>query len=193
VRALVGDGARVTIDTRNAATMAAALDAGAVAVNDVSALTHDPAALPLVAARCAPVVLMHMSGDPRTMQDDPRYDDVVAEVRGHLAVRVAACVAAGVPAGAILVDPGIGFGKTVAHNCRLIRELAAFAGLGAGVLLGVSRKSLIAKLSEGEPPKARLPGSIAAALAGVAHGARVLRVHDVAATLQALRVWRQVA
>ncbi len=193
IKALAKQGAVISIDSRNAATMAAALDAGARIVNDVTALTHDPAALPLVAARKAPVVLMHIQGTPQTMQQAPHYDDVVRDVRDWLADRCAACRAAGVAAGDIAIDPGIGFGKTVAHNVALIRHLEALVALGYPVLLGVSRKSMIGALSRNEAPKQRLPGSLAAALAGVQRGAAILRVHDVAETVQALAVWQAIA
>ena len=193
IRALAQAGAVVSVDTRNARTMAAALDAGAGIVNDVTALAGDPAALALVAARGAHVVLMHMRGDPRTMQDDPRYDDVVGEVRNYLAGRIEACVQAGIPREKIAVDPGIGFGKTVTHNVELLAGIGRLAELGCAVVLGVSRKSFIGKLSRGEDAKNRLAGSLAAALAGVARGVHVLRVHDVAETRQALTVWAAIA
>lgn len=189
VKALAAEGALVSIDTRHASVMAAALDAGARLVNDVTALEGDPDSLALVARRVVPVVLMHMRGEPGTMQNDPRYNDVVAEVRDYLERRVAACTAAGIPKERIAVDPGIGFGKTVDHNLALIRHLDRLADLGCAILLGASRKSFIGALSKGEPATERLPGSLAAALAGVARGAHILRVHDVAATAQALAVW----
>ncbi len=193
VQALAQADAVVSVDTRNVKTMAAALDAGARIVNDVTALAGDPAALALVAARGAAVVLMHMKGDPRTMQDDPRYGDVVGEVRDYLAGRIEACVQAGIPRAKIAVDPGIGFGKTVAHNVALLAGLDRLADLGCAVVLGASRKSFIGRLSRGEDAKNRLAGSLAAALAGVARGAAILRVHDVAETRQALAVWATIA
>jgi dihydropteroate synthase len=192
IRAIRGLGLPVSIDTRNAQTMRAALDAGAAIVNDVTALTWDAEALRVVEdARC-PVVLMHMKGTPQTMQKSPRYDDVVAEVRAFLLDRARACTDAGVAADQVALDPGIGFGKTVDHNMALIAHLDVLAATGHPVLLGVSRKSFIGKLSRGEAAQARVPGSLAAALAGVAKGARILRVHDVAETAQALAVWRAV-
>lgn len=193
IRALAAAGAVVSVDTRNARTMAAALDAGAGIVNDVTALTGDPDALALVARRGAFVVLMHMRGDPRTMQDAPRYDDVVGDVADYLAGRVEACVRAGIPRAKIAIDPGIGFGKTVEHNVALIAGLDRLAALGCAVLLGVSRKSFIGRLSRGEDAKNRLSGSLAAMLAGVARGADIVRVHDVAETRQALAVWAAIA
>ncbi len=183
----------ISIDTRKSAVAAAALDAGASMVNDVSAFTFDPGLAALVARRGVPACLMHARGTPETMQQDPRYDDVLLDVYDWLADRVAAAQAAGIPPTRLAVDPGIGFGKTVAHNLALIRGLATFHGLGCAVLLGASRKSFIGALA-GEPVAAhRLPGSLAAALAGAAAGAQILRVHDVAETRQALAVWGAIA
>lgn len=183
--------APVSVDTRNAATMRAALEAGAEILNDVSALRHDPEALALVAGCEAPVILMHMPGDdPARMQSLARYEDVALEVAGFLRDRIAACEAAGIPRGRIAVDPGIGFGKTLAHNLALIERLPLLAALGCRVVLGASRKRFIGTLSGVEEAGRRVPGSIAAALAGAARGASVLRVHDVAETVQALAVWR---
>jgi dihydropteroate synthase len=183
--------APVSVDTRHAATMRAALDAGAEVINDVSALRHDPEALALVARAQAPVVLMHMPGDdPATMNALAAYGDVALEVAGFLHDRVATCEALGIPRGRIAVDPGIGFGKTMAHNLALIERLPLLAATGCRVVLGASRKRFIGTLSGVEAADARLPGSLAAALAGAARGASVLRVHDVAETVQALAVWR---
>lgn len=182
-------GAKVSIDTRKAAVMAAALDAGAVLVNDVSALTYDPEARALVAARQCPVVLMHHQGAPETMQANPVYGDVLAEVYAWLEARIAACEAAGVRRANILVDPGIGFGKTPAHNLALIRGLSRFHDLGCALVLGASRKRLIGTLAGEAPVEKRLGGSIALALAGAGQGVQFLRVHDVEETVQALRIW----
>jgi dihydropteroate synthase len=192
IEALVARGLVVSIDTRHAEVIAAALNAGARIINDVTALQGDPRSLSLIAASEASVVLMHMQGEPRTMQDDPRYGDVVAEVGDFLAQRVAACEAAGIQRHRIAIDPGIGFGKTLAHNLAVLRHLAVFRRLGCALLIGASRKSFIARISRNEPPLQRLGGSIAAALAAVAAGAHILRVHDVAATQQALKVWRAI-
>lgn len=191
--ALAGEGLPLSIDTRRAAVMARALDAGAGLVNDVSALTHDPQALALVAARGCPVVLMHAQGDPATMQVAPAYDDVLLDVYDWLEGRIAACVAAGIAREAILIDPGIGFGKTVAHNLALLRGLALFHGLGAPIVLGVSRKRMIAALGGAGEAHARLGGSLGLALAGLAQGAQIVRVHDVAATVEAVRCWQAAA
>ena len=193
VRALVETGAVVSIDTRHQAVMERALAAGARIVNDVSALTQDPGSLALVAGRAAPVVLMHMLGEPRTMQHQPVYDSPLVEVLEYLEARIAACAAAGIPRERIVVDPGIGFGKLVPHNLELIAGIGAFHALGCGVALGVSRKSMIARLSRGEPPDGRLPGSLAAALCAVQQGVQILRVHDVAETRQALALWGAIA
>lgn len=186
--------APVSVDTRNAATMRVALEEGAEIINDVSALRHDPEAMAVVARSDAPVILMHMPGDdPATMQSLATYDDVAVEVAGFLRDRVAACEAAGIPRGRIAVDPGIGFGKTMAHNLALIDRLPLLAALGCRVVLGASRKRFIGTLSGVEEAGQRMPGSVAAALAGAARGASVIRVHDVAETAQALAVWRACA
>ncbi len=198
VRGLTEAGASVSIDSRRAAVMAAALDAGARAINDVTALEGDPESLALAAARGVPVVLMHMQGEPGSMQADPRYDDAALDVYDYLKGRVAACEAAGIARADIAVDPGIGFGKTVTHNLEILDQMALYQGLGCAVVLGVSRKGFIGKLpgggmARGAAPKARLPGSLAAALAGLERGVQILRVHDVAETAQALAMWRAIA
>jgi dihydropteroate synthase len=182
----------VSIDTRKADVMLRAADAGARIINDVSALTYDPGSLAAAAKTGLPVILMHAQGDPRTMQDDPRYDDVVLDVYDWLEARVAACEQAGIPRERLIVDPGIGFGKTLAHNLSLLAGLSIFHGLGCTVLLGASRKTFIGKLL-GVPPAERLPGSLAAALIGADQGVQIVRVHDVAATRQALAVWAGAA
>lgn len=192
VKALSQAGAVVSIDTRHARTMAEAIGAGARIVNDVTALEGDEKSLSVVAASDAAVVLMHMKGDPRTMQRDPRYDNVVAEVRDYLTARVAACEKAGIDRTRIAVDPGIGFGKTVEHNLALIAGLAEFRDVAAAVVLGASRKSFIGKLSNGEDAKHRLGGSLAAVLAGKMAGADIVRVHDVEETVQAITIWNAI-
>jgi dihydropteroate synthase len=188
IEALARDGLVVSVDTRRTAVMRAAVPAGAAIVNDVGAL-RDPGAVAVCAEMGVAVVLMHMQGEPATMQVAPRYEDVVAEVGGFLAERAAACRAAGIPATRICVDPGIGFGKTVDHNLALLRRLEELRPPDCALLLGASRKSFIARLSRGEDTDHRLPGSLAAALHGAARGVDVLRVHDVAETRQALDVW----
>ncbi len=192
IEALAADGALVSIDTRHAPVMAAAIAAGARIVNDVTALAGDPNSLKLVADADVSVVLMHMRGEPGTMQDDPRYDDAATDVFDYLRDRVAACEKAGIGRHRIAVDPGIGFGKTVDHNLRILNRLGLYRGFGCPLLIGVSRKSFIATLSRGEPPKRRLAGSLAAALAALQAGVRLFRVHDVAETVQAFKVWRAV-
>jgi dihydropteroate synthase len=188
VREAVRAGVPVSVDTAKAVVAAAALEAGAAIVNDVTAL-GDPEMGPLVAARGAGLVLMHMRGVPRTMQDAPRYDDVVREVRDHLAARRAAAVAAGIPRERIVLDPGIGFGKTAEHNLELLARLPDLVALGSPVLVGVSRKRFIGALS-GEPePDRRGPGTVAAVLAARLGGAGIFRVHDVGAVRQALAVF----
>ena len=177
-----------SIDTRNAVTARAALAAGAGLVNDVSAMTHDPGMAAAVAESGAPVCLMHAQGDPQTMQDAPRYEDVVLDVYDQLAARVQAAAAAGIPRARILVDPGIGFGKTLAHNLALLQRLSLFHGLGCAVLLGASRKRFIGTIGQAPEAQDRAPGSIAVALHGVTQGVQLLRVHDTAATAQALRL-----
>ena len=190
IRALAGRGIRISVDTRNATTMAAALDAGAQIVNDVSALTHDPASADVVASRGAPVVLMHMRDSPATMTALARYDDVVLEVTQELARRVAAAEAAGIARDRIAIDPGIGFAKTPDHNVQLLPRLGVLLSLGLPLVVGVSRKRTIGLLSGEKTPARRGPGSIAAGLHAAMHGASVLRVHDVVETVQAVRVWR---
>jgi dihydropteroate synthase len=182
----------VSIDTRKAAVAQAALVAGAGIVNDVAALTHDVGMAGFVAAARAPVILMHAQGVPQTMQVDPRYDDVLLDVYDFLAARIDAAVAAGIARDRIAVDPGIGFGKTTAHNLALLQRLALFHGLGCPILLGASRKRFIGTISGAEAPDARMPGSLAVALAGVAHGVQMIRVHDVAETRAALALWQAV-
>lgn len=189
VRHFAGTGAKVSIDTRHAAVMAAALEAGAAIINDVTALTGDPESLGVAVRSSAPVVLMHMKGEPRTMQQAPDYLDVSTDVYAYLAERVAVCLEAGIRPENLCVDPGIGFGKTVAHNLDVLRHTALFHGLGLPVLIGLSRKGFIGALSRKEPPKDRLAGSLAGALASLGQGAQIVRVHDVAETYQARALW----
>lgn len=192
VEGLKQAGALISVDTRKSALMAEAAKAGAHMLNDVSALTHDPASLDVAARSRLPVVLMHARGDPKTMQDNPVYEDVLLEVFDYLAGRIAACEAAGIERRRIIADPGIGFGKTLAHNLALLHGLSLFHSLGVALLLGVSRKRFIGSLSGEDDPRARGPGSLAASLAGVSQGAQLVRVHDVAAMRQALTIWNAV-
>ena len=191
VRAAVG--VPISIDTTKADVAREALDAGADLVNDVSAGRFDPNMLPLCARTGVPVVLMHMQGTPATMQVDPRYEDVVTEVCAFLAARARAALEAGVAPDAVVVDPGIGFGKTVEHNCRLLRRLDLIAALGYPVLVGVSRKGFIGGLLGGRATGARLHGTAAAVALAVAGGARLVRVHDVAAMRDVVAVAEAVA
>ncbi|MBV8094724.1 MAG: dihydropteroate synthase [Acetobacteraceae bacterium] len=193
IRELASAGLRVSVDTRNAATMRAALDAGATVVNDISALAHDPEAPPLVASRGCPVVLMHMRGTPQTMSSAARYADVIAEVRRELAERVEAALLAGTAPEQICLDPGIGFAKAGKQNEALLRGLGTLAELGFPLLVGVSRKRFIGRLTAIELPSGRLAGSLAAGLFALSHGASILRVHDVPETVQAIRVWHALA
>lgn len=187
IRGLSDLDCQISIDTSKAVVAAAALDAGAGIVNDVTALRGDPEMAGLCAERGATVVLMHMRGDPQTMQDDPRYDDVVGEVRAFLAERLQAATAAGIPEDHVWLDPGIGFGKTAAHNMELLRRLAELRELGRPLVIGTSRKSFIGKV-DGSAAGDRLGGTIASSVLAAAEGAEVLRVHDVAEVRQALAV-----
>ena len=187
IQGMVASRAEVSVDTSKATVAAAALDAGAEIVNDVTALRGDPEMAPLCAERGATVVLMHMRGDPRTMQDDPRYDDVVAEVKAFLAERLQAAVAAGIAEERVWLDPGIGFGKTAAHNMELLRRLGELRDLGRPLVIGTSRKSFIGRV-DGSAADERLGGTIASSVLAAAEGAEVLRVHDVAEVRQALAV-----
>lgn len=184
-----GASAPISIDTRNADTAHAAFKAGARLFNDVSALTYDPESLSVAAELGATVCLMHAQGDPKTMQKDPAYQNVLIDVYAWLEDRVAACVNAGIPLSRIIVDPGIGFGKTMEHNLDLIAGLTAFQGFGCPVMLGASRKRFIGTLSGITEASDRGAASVGAAIAGAAQGAQILRVHDVAMTRQALLVW----
>jgi dihydropteroate synthase len=180
-------GPTVSIDTSKAVVAEAALEAGASIVNDVTALRHDPEIGGLCAERGAGLILMHMQGDPRTMQVDPTYDDVVDDVKAFLAERLAVAVDAGVDEGRIWLDPGIGFGKTLEHNLELLRRLGELRELGRPLVIGASRKSFIGKI-DGSSVGERTGGSIASGVLAAAEGADVLRVHDVAETVQALKM-----
>jgi dihydropteroate synthase len=181
----------ISVDTSKPAVMRAAVAAGAGMINDVYALRRE-GALDAAAELEVPVCVMHMQGEPRTMQDAPHYDDVVGEVHRFLAERVFACEMAGIDKRRVLVDPGFGFGKTLDHNLALLRALERFRDLAAGVFAGLSRKSMIGALTGREGGPARAAGSAAAALIAVQRGALIVRVHDVAATRDALAVWQAV-
>lgn len=181
-------GVPVSIDTSKPAVMTAAVAAGAGFINDVNAL-KSPGAIRAAADCGVPVCLMHMRGEPRTMQSAPQYDDVVADIIAYLAERIAACEAGGLLRSRLLVDPGFGFGKTLQHNLQLLRGMSQFQRLGVPVLVGISRKSMLGAVT-GREVDERVVASVAAALLAVERGARIVRVHDVAATVDAVRVWQ---
>ena len=179
----------LSIDTLQAAVMSAALESGASMINDISALSADPDSLSVASKSSAPIVLMHCLGDPRTMQKSPVYSDVVLDVFDYLESRIHACMDAGISRERIIVDPGIGFGKTLEHNLELLQKLSLFHGLGCPVLVGMSRKSFIAQLDRGQATNHRLSGSIAASLWALSQGAQLLRVHDIQETREAINIW----
>src|SRR5690606_35229294 len=183
----------ISADTRKPAGMQRAAAAGAAILNDVSGLTFAPDSLSTAAETGLPVVIMHAQGDPKTMQDNPAYKDVVLEVYDFLEERIAAAEAAGISRDRIIADPGIGFGKTLEHNLTLLEHLSLFHGLGVPLLLGASRKGLIREVGGAVHPKERLPGSLAAAIHAASQGVQILRVHDVVATCQAISVWLAAA
>ena len=187
LRRLLEQGALVSLDTSKSEVMRAGLALGVQMINDVYALRR-PGALAAVASSGAAVCLMHMQGEPRSMQNAPAYLDVVREIRDFLAERVQACCDAGIAADRLVIDPGFGFGKTLPHNLALLRRLRELNTLGVPMLAGLSRKSMLAGLT-GRPVEARLAGSLALALAACEGGARIIRVHDVAETVDALKVW----
>ncbi len=180
----------ISVDTRKSQVMAAAAEAGADILNDVSALTFDPEALDVAADTGLPVMLMHAQGDPKTMNDNPQYSDVALDVYDFLAERIKACADAGIAKAKLIADPGIGFGKHLHHNISVMNALSLYHGLGVPILLGASRKKLIGQLCNVEDPEARVPGSLAAALSGLAQGVQITRVHDVAETKQAFSIWQ---
>lgn len=182
--------ARLSVDTRKAAVARAALEAGAGLVNDVSGFDFDPDLPDLVAAAGVPVCLMHAQGLPQDMQDDPRYDDVLLDVYDALRARVARAEAAGIARARIIVDPGIGFGKTQAHNLAILRRISLYHGLGCPVLLGVSRKRFVGAIGKAPLPAERMPGTLALTLAAIAQGIQIHRVHDVAGIIQGIRLWQ---
>jgi dihydropteroate synthase len=181
----------ISVDTTKAEVARRALAAGASIINDIQALEGDPAMVRVAAEAGAAVVLMHMAGTPRTMQDDPRYGDVVLEVRDHLARRIAELEPLGIPRARIAIDPGIGFGKTLEHNLDLLRNLDQFATLGCAVLIGTSRKGFLGTLT-GRPVDRRAPASVVSSLAAALRGANVVRVHDVAAMADAIKIWTAI-
>lgn len=188
VEALAGEGARVSVDTSKLAVAEAAVRAGATYINDVTAFRAAPEMAALVAEHGCDCCLMHMLGEPRTMQVDPRYDDVVADVKAFLEERMAFAVSQGVPEERIQLDPGIGFGKTVAHNLELLRRLDEIVALGRPVVIGTSRKSFLGRITGREDPRERVAATVATNVLALERGARVFRVHDVAPVVDALAV-----
>ena len=182
----------MSIDTRKSDVAESALGAGARLFNDVTALTYDPRSLDVAAMSGATVCLMHAAGDPKTMQDNPTYDDVLLDVYDYLSERVAVCEAAGIDRSRLIIDAGIGFGKTIDHNLELLRGMSLFHGIGCPILLGVSRKRFIGVIGNAQEAAERAPGSIALALEGLRQGVQILRVHDIAETKQALSLWKAV-
>ncbi|GAA6179913.1 dihydropteroate synthase [Shimia sp. NS0008-38b] len=182
----------VSIDTRKSQVARAALKAGAGLVNDVSGFTFDPALVSVAQQRNVPVCVMHAQGDPATMQTSPQYDDVLLDVYDFLETQVEHLISSGISRSKIIVDPGIGFGKTLAHNLALLARLSLFHSLGCPILLGASRKKFIGTIGRAPLATERAPGSIAVALAAVAQGAQIVRVHDVGQTHQALKLWQAV-
>ena len=178
----------ISIDTYKEAVARAALDAGADIVNDISSLRFDPEMAPLVASENVPLILMHMQGVPRTMQLEPHYQDVVQEVQDFLAERILGAQEAGIAKRQIIIDPGIGFGKSLAHNLALLKNLGSFNSLGQPLLVGISRKAFIGKILNLAGPEERLEGSLAAAVAAALSGANIVRAHDISETHRALRV-----
>lgn len=183
-----GSNVPISIDTRKADVALAALNAGATLVNDVAAMSYDAEMAAMTAKSGAPICLMHASGDPETMQNDPKYDNVLLDVYDFLAARVAEAEAAGIPRDLIVIDPGIGFGKTLEHNLTLLRGLSLFHGLGCPILLGASRKRFIGTIGQAPEARDRTAGSVAVALRGIAQGVQILRVHDTFETSQAMRL-----
>lgn len=193
IKALRSHANRISVDTRNAATMRAALDAGVTEINDISALTHDPAALGVAVRAQVPVYLMHMQGNPQSMQDNPFYNNVLDDVLHYLKERLDACIGAGIKQDNIILDPGIGFGKSLEHNLLLLRNISKFHELGCEILLGTSRKRFIAALSHGEPPEDRIGGSLSSVIWGASQGVQIVRVHDVKETVQALKTYKAIS
>jgi dihydropteroate synthase len=182
----------ISVDTRNADAMQKTIDHGADIINDISALTHDPRSLDVVSEAQIPIILMHMQGNPETMQNRPTYDNVVEDIMGYLKDRIEVCEQAGIKHDNIICDPGIGFGKTLEDNLTILKNLDKFRDLGCPILLGASRKSFIEKLCPNTPADERLAGSIAAAIKGLEQGVQLFRVHDVKETKQAFKVWHSI-
>lgn len=183
----------VSIDSRNAKTMQAALSAGANIINDVSALTYDPESINVAAEANVPIILMHSQGMPADMQNNPSYNNVIDDIYTYLEGRIRYCETHRIDAGMLIVDPGVGFGKTVEHNLLLLRNIKKFHALSVPILLGTSRKSFIAAVSNDEPAHDRIPGSLSSAIWGLSQGVQIFRVHDVAETKQAFKVYEAIS
>lgn len=192
IESLAGNGVLISVDTRHADVMRRAIAAGAAIVNDVTALTGDPDSANVCVDAGVDVVLMHMQGTPETMQNNPTYEDAALDILDYMGARLVALEAAGLARDKICIDPGIGFGKNLDHNLRILSGIDAFHALGVPLLLGVSRKSFISKIDRDVAAKDRVAGSIAAAIAGWDRGVQLFRVHDVAETRQALAVWQAI-
>jgi dihydropteroate synthase len=192
IEGLKGKAPWLSVDTRNAAMMEAALEAGANIVNDVSALRHDRRSAAVIAAAKVPVILMHMRGKPKNMQKNIIYNSILEDISDFLDERLSFCETNRIDENMVIIDPGIGFGKTAEQNALIIRNISKFQRFGLPLLLGISRKSFIAALSGGEPPADRLPGSLAGALWGLSQGVQIFRVHDVKETAQAFRVYQGI-
>ena len=188
IEGLLETGVILSVDTRHAEVMAGAIQAGAHIINDVTALTGDPKSLEVAANLGCPVILMHMQGEPGTMQNAPMYEDAPREVSDYLAKRIKACEAAGIARSQIAIDPGIGFGKTVDHNLQIIKQIERLHEHGCAIVLGVSRKRFIGLITDTQNPQGRLPGSLAAAVYARTKGVQIFRVHDVAESKQALLI-----
>jgi dihydropteroate synthase len=192
IQSLAGAGHVVSIDTRKAAVMREAVRTGARIINDVSALEHDPRSLAVAAELALPVILMHAQGDPKTMQRNPVYVDAALDVYDWLAARIAACEKAGISRDLLVIDPGIGFGKTLAHNLAILQQTTLFHGLGVALMIGISRKSFMTKMTGEKAASRRVSGSLGGAVHAALNGAHMIRVHDVEATRQALAVARAI-
>lgn len=192
IEGLRGKAPWISIDTRNAQTMRAALAAGANCINDISGLTYDPEALSVAAGANVPIILMHSQGTPRTMQKNPSYTNVIEDIYAFFEERLEACKTARIEKKNLILDVGIGFGKTLEHNVLLLGNIKRFQDLGCPLLLGTSRKGFIGALSQNEPPESRQGGSLASALWGLSQGVQIFRVHDVAQTAQAFAVYRAI-
>lgn len=193
IEGLKGKTSWISIDTRNAKTMEKAIHAGANIINDISGLDYDPLSIGVVGESQLPVILMHMQGDPRTMQKNPSYNNVINDIRDYLQRRIDECLANRIEIQNIAIDPGVGFGKSLEDNLLIIRNIKEFCDLDVPVLLGTSRKSFIGRVSGAENPANRLGGSLASALWGVSQGVRILRVHDVQETVQAIEIYQAIS